>query len=194
MRKTYFIAILLVVCSLLFVVVRYFAINDDVAKYKTDVNTGIIHDSVVLETNSKKTKFEKDSIVSQNNIHEPYILDWKLLSDIDYNEIKDSIYPEGIMYPKVNTKLKTLLGREVVLKGYVIPIDEESYAISKNQMVSCFFCGAAGPESISGINFKDGNTQRLKTDKFITVKGIFRYNETNPDDWIYNIDEVVVIE
>lgn len=193
MSKTYLIAIIVVICSLLIFGSSYW-VNNNKTTDKTKVNTDIIHDSVVLGTYSEKTKFKKDSIVSQYNIDEPYTLNWKLLSDIEYSEIKDSIYPEGIMYPKVNTKLKTLLGREVVLKGYVIPIDEESYAISKNQMASCFFCGAAGPESISGINFKDGNTQRLKTDKFITVKGIFRYNETNPDDWIYNIDGVVVIE
>lgn len=123
---------------------------------------------------------------------EPYKLNWRLLEQISYSEKVTSKHPEPILYPTVNATLKKLKGKVVELNGFVIPIDNNMYALSKNIMASCFFCGMAGPETISGIKFK-GKTPRLKTDQRITVRGTFRFNETNPDDWIYHVEDAIII-
>jgi hypothetical protein len=93
----------------------------------------------------------------------------------------------------VNDNLKKLGNKKVVIKGFIVPIDSKNYAISKNVFASCFFCGKAGPETIAGLKFK-GNLPKLKTDQYVTVQGVFRYNEDNADDWIYNIDDVVIVK
>lgn len=119
-------------------------------------------------------------------------LTWKLLGEIRYFKKKHVEY--GMVdFPIVNTKLKKLQSKTVVISGFIVPIDNKNYAISKNVFAACFFCGKAGPETIAGLKFKAA-TPRLKTDTYVTVKGKFRYNETNVDEWIYNIDEVEIVD
>ena len=120
-------------------------------------------------------------------------LTWKQLGDIRYVTKSHPDYGE-VDYPQVNQLLKTRQGKEIIISGFAIPIDSKSFALSKNVFASCFFCGKSGPETIMGIHFKSDDLPKLKTDQYITLKGKFRYNETNVDDWIYHIDEAVIID
>ena len=117
-------------------------------------------------------------------------LTWSLLGKIDFLKKPDKVYGE-IMFPVINMKLKALQGKEVVISGFIIPIDNKNYAISKNVFASCFFCGKSGPESLMGIKFK-GDLPKLKTDQFVTLKGTFRYNQDDVEDWIYHIENAVI--
>jgi hypothetical protein len=119
-------------------------------------------------------------------------LTWKQLGEIKFITKKHAEYGE-IEYPLVNSKLKKLQGKEVVISGFIVPIDNKNYAISKNVFASCFFCGKAGPETIMGIKFK-GAFPKIKTDTYMTLKGKFRYNEGDPDDWIYHIENAVSVK
>ncbi|MFY7728758.1 MAG: hypothetical protein ACOVRN_04515, partial [Flavobacterium sp.] len=93
-------------------------------------------------------------------------LNWKLLGQIKYIKKPSKDYPEGVMYPIINTQLKAKQGKQVVMTGFVVPIDNKSYALSKNVFASCFFCGKAGPETIMGIKMKE--PMRFKTDQYVT--------------------------
>ncbi|HBK83497.1 MAG TPA: hypothetical protein DDZ41_07850, partial [Flavobacterium sp.] len=88
---------------------------------------------------------------------------------------------------------KALGKKTVVIKGFIIPIDSKNYAISKNVFAACFFCGKSGPETLAGIQFK-GSLPKLNTDQYVTLKGTFRYNETDIEDWIYHIDDAIIIK
>jgi len=127
--------------------------------------------------------------VIQNN---PTELNWNILGDIKYVSKKDPRYGE-ISFPVVNLKLKVLQGKKITMTGFIVPIDNKTYALSKNVFASCFFCGQAGPETIMGIVFK-GETPKLKTDQYVTLEGTFRYNENDVDDWIYHIENAVIIK
>jgi len=116
---------------------------------------------------------------------------WGLLGKIKYNNKPHQDYPEGVMYPQVNAELKAKKGKKITISGFIIPIDNENYALSKNVFAQCFFCGQAGPETIMGIKFKDLK-KRLKTDQYVTLEGNFRYNETDIEDWIYHIENAVI--
>jgi hypothetical protein len=118
-------------------------------------------------------------------------LSWKLLGQIKYIKKPSPDYPEGVMYPVVNPTLKAKQGKQIVMSGFIIPIDNKSYALSKNVFASCFFCGQAGPETIMGIKFKNAGT-KLKTDQYVTLSGTFRYNDNNVEDWIYHVENAVV--
>lgn len=119
-------------------------------------------------------------------------LTWKALAEIKYEKRKHPKYGE-VQFPIVNDKIKAKGKKKVYISGFIVPIDSKSYAISKNVFAACFFCGKAGPESIVGLKFK-GTTPKLKTDQYVTVEGAFRYNETDADDWIYNLDNVVIVK
>ncbi len=113
-----------------------------------------------------------------------------LLEKIDYVKKPDKVYGE-VMFPVINPKLKAMQGKPIVIKGFIIPIDDKNYAISKNVFAACFFCGKSGPETIMGIKFK-GSLPRLKTDQYVTLKGTFRYNDSDVEDWIYHIENTVI--
>lgn len=117
-------------------------------------------------------------------------LTWSLLGKIDYLKKPDKVYGE-IMFPVINPKLKSLQGKQVTISGFIIPIDNKNYAISKNVFAACFFCGKSGPETLMGIKFK-GELPKLKTDQFVTLKGTFRYNDSDVEDWIYHIENAVI--
>jgi hypothetical protein len=118
-------------------------------------------------------------------------LTWKLLAQIKYLKKPSKDYPEGVMYPVVNPTLKAKNKKAITMSGFIIPIDNKNYALSKNVFASCFFCGQAGPETIMGIKFKNPGI-KLKTDQYVTLQGTFRYNDSDVDDWIYHIENAVI--
>lgn len=146
---------------------------------------GVFLLSFSVKTTTSKTKFETPVLKGDT-------LTWKLLGEIKYEKRKHPKYGE-VQFPVVNDKVKTKGKKRVLISGFIVPIDSKSYAISKNVFAACFFCGKAGPESIVGLKFR-GATPKLKTDQYVTVEGIFRYNETDADDWVYNFDDVVIVK
>lgn len=118
-------------------------------------------------------------------------LSWKLLGQIKYVKKPSPDYPEGVMFPIINPTLKAKNKKTIVMSGFIIPIDNKNYALSKNVFASCFFCGQAGPETIMGIKFKNPNV-KLKTDQYVTLTGTFRYNDNDVDDWIYHVENAVI--
>ena len=119
-------------------------------------------------------------------------LTWKMLGEIKYMKKKHASYGE-VDFPIINTKLKKLAKKTIVMSGFIVPIDNKNYALSKNVFASCFFCGKSGPETIMGIKFK-GATPKLKTDTYLTIKGTFRPNENDVEDWIYNVDNAEIVK
>lgn len=128
---------------------------------------------------------------SKNNTIAADTLTWKLLGEIKFLKKKHATYGE-VDFPLVNTKLKKMQKKPIVMSGFIVPIDNKNYALSKNVFASCFFCGKSGPETIMGIKFK-GSTPKLKTDTYLTLKGTFRYNETDVEDWIYHIENAEIV-
>jgi hypothetical protein len=139
-------------------------------------------------SNVKKSNFK----VSSNKTIVEDTLTWKLLGTISYKKKTVKDYGE-VDFPVVNPKLKALGKKTVVISGFIIPIDSKNYAISKNVFAACFFCGKSGPETLAGIKFR-GSLPKLNTDQYVTLKGTFRYNETDIEDWIYHIEDAVIVK
>lgn len=147
----------------------------------------VVFISLMSFSDSKTTTTK--SVVETSVVNDT--LTWKMLGDIKYTRKKHATYGE-VEFPQVNMKLKTMQKKTVYMSGFIVPIDNKSYALSKNVFAACFFCGKSGPETIAGIKFK-GTTPKLKTDTYVTLKGTFRYNETDVEDWIYHIEDAVII-
>ena len=141
--------------------------------------------------------FQNQSEVASNTSSKRVVLaadtlTWKMLGEIKYMKKKHVSYGE-VDFPIINTKLKKLAKKTIVMSGFIVPIDNKNYALSKNVFASCFFCGKSGPETIMGIKFK-GATPKLKTDTYLTIKGTFRPNENDVEDWIYNCDNAEIVK
>ena len=133
---------------------------------------------------------EKGTIAVSSIVNDT--LTWKALGEVKFSKGTHPDYGE-VMFPKVSPRIKSLHKKKITVSGFIVPIDNENYALSKNVFANCFFCGQAGPETIMGVSFKDFKG-RIKTDTYVTLTGYLRVNENNVDDWIYNLDSSVVLK
>ena len=79
--------------------------------------------------------------------------------------------------PEFSKGLLALDGKEIRVKGYVIPVDIElgMYMVSANPFANCFFCGNAGPETVVEL-IPGSKLPRFSTDQVVTFKGILQVN------------------
>ncbi|MCX8147732.1 MAG: hypothetical protein ACK4EX_05510 [Thermaurantimonas sp.] len=118
--------------------------------------------------------------------HSQKILTWFTLGTTLSGE--DPARP-GFYQPIFSPELEKYNGQEVILTGYVIPVDfsNNTYALSKTPFANCFFCGKAGIETVVGLRFKNRQSKFL-VDQFIVVKGILRLNKHPNGDFIYYLE------
>ncbi len=116
---------------------------------------------------------------------------WLILNNLEYKEAPHEVY--GTVYlPEFSKDVKKLANKQVVIKGYLVPVDKTTWALSKNTYAACFFCGKAGPETVIGLTFK-GDPGKLKMDANATVTGKFVLNGKDVDDWMYSLVDVEII-
>lgn len=116
----------------------------------------------------------------------PVNITWNQLTDVSYVAKYNKQFQTEILYPVFGNNVKKLAGQECVISGYMIPLDIGSglYALSKNPYAACFFCGAAGVESVISLKFKT-RPRRYKTDEYCYIKGKLELNDNNVNDFIY---------
>lgn len=117
---------------------------------------------------------------------------WKTLGQLEYFDAPHDIYG-SVLLPKFTKDIKALNGKTILIKGYIIPVDNDIYALSQTVYASCFFCGKSGPETVIGLTFahKPG---KLKMDSFVLIKGKFKLNGTDLENWMYSLEEAVIVE
>ncbi|MBC7885542.1 MAG: hypothetical protein H7X99_08705 [Saprospiraceae bacterium] len=116
---------------------------------------------------------------------------WLILSDLEYKETDHKEY--GMVYlPEFSKRIRNLDNKQIIIKGYMVPVDKDTWALSKSTYASCFFCGKAGPETVVGLTFK-GDPGRLKMDAKAIVTGKFILNGSDVDDWMYSMIDVEII-
>ncbi|MEL6388717.1 MAG: hypothetical protein AAFQ02_01035 [Bacteroidota bacterium] len=80
---------------------------------------------------------------------------WKTLSKITYKKEYDDFLGFKIDKPVFAEDVKALEGQEVVVKGYIIPIEgyrsHQEFIFSAYPYNMCFFCGGAGPETVMEV-------------------------------------------
>ena len=105
-------------------------------------------------------------------------IDWNTLTNVSYKTIYDQEAGYVYMKPIFGDELKELDGKEVLLKGYVLPMDTEGeqYALSAYPYSSCFFCGGANKESVVELWLQDKG-DRFKLDQVVSIRGTLQLNE-----------------
>ena len=126
----------------------------------------------------------------------PIEIRWRKLVSINF-ELKYNEEMETEMYaPVFGEEIEALDGKEVVIKGYVIPIaideNEEVLSLSLNPYASCFFCGKASPASVMSLYMK--KKKRYKIDDYRKFKGTLELNVDNPTEFYYILRDAVEVE
>ena len=98
------------------------------------------------------------------------------------------------MIPTFGDNLHALEGKEVLIKGFVIPLDVSLnlYVLSANPYASCFFCGGAGPETVMDIVFAE--KQKFRTDEYVTLKGRLKLNADDVYKLNYILEDAEIVK
>jgi hypothetical protein len=109
---------------------------------------------------------------------------WHTLAEVGFKKELRNGYEVEV--PLFSNHLKSWNGKKIKLKGYVIPVgevgDENKFMFSSLPFNVCYFCGAAGPETIVEVE----SIEKVKfTSQSIWMEGILQLNEKDPDRHIY---------
>lgn len=111
---------------------------------------------------------------------------WKALATVEYENVPNRYFPQ----PVFNKDIKSLEGKRVTLKGFIIPLDETkkqaNFMLSMVPFSHCYFCGGAGPESIVEVK---ALTAFDYTAKPVQVSGILKLNATDENHLFYILEE-----
>jgi len=118
---------------------------------------------------------------------------WHVLAQVSFKNVKDKNGYDAEL-PVFSNYLKTYQGKKVTIKGYVIPLDEVGgdgkFMLSSLPFNLCYFCGAAGPETVVEVE----TTVKVKfSTKQITMEGTIVLNATDPDHHIYILKNAKLI-
>ena len=120
---------------------------------------------------------------------------WALFAKTKFEAKYNEKAAEYFLYPVFAPELNAQVGKELSLEGYYMPIEIEGNAyiiLSKFPYSQCFFCGAAGPESIAEIVFKV-KPGKFEMDEFLRVKGTLKLNEGDIEHGNFILEGAVIV-
>ncbi|MEJ0034418.1 MAG: hypothetical protein WDO15_30620 [Bacteroidota bacterium] len=110
---------------------------------------------------------------------------WHVLAEVGFQTRKDA---SGVIIetPVFSKNLKKYDGKKIKLKGFVIPVnevgDQNKFMLSSLPFNICYFCGAAGPETVIEVECDDSIRFNSKA---IWVEGTLYLNDSDPDHHMY---------
>lgn len=118
-------------------------------------------------------------IVGSLSVSGQTLVGWNTFAQVKFHRQYSETFgfEVNVKPPEFSKELMALNGKEIKVKGYVIPVDVElgMYMVSANPFANCFFCGNAGPETVVEL-FPNGKFPRFSTDQLVTFKGILQIN------------------
>lgn len=120
---------------------------------------------------------------------------WKTLSKITFKKQYDEMLGFKVDIPVFSKDIKKLEGKEVTIKGYIIPI--EGYKSHKEFIFSafpynmCFFCGGAGPETVMEVIAREPIEYTAEP---VIIRGRLSLNDTDVNRLMYALSEVEKVE
>ena len=119
-------------------------------------------------------------IISSGFVSAQTLVSWNTFAQVTFHkEYSETFgFEVNVKPPEFSEELMSFNGKEIRVKGYVIPVDVElgMYMVSANPFANCFFCGNAGPETVVEL-FPNGKFPRFSTDQVVTFKGILQVNK-----------------
>lgn len=120
---------------------------------------------------------------------------WTLFAKTKFEAKYNDKAAEYFLYPVFAPELTNMVGKEISLEGYYLPIDIDGDAyiiLSKFPYSQCFFCGGAGPESIAEVTFKV-KPGKFEMDQYLRVKGKLKLNEGNIEHGNFILEDAVMV-
>ena len=119
---------------------------------------------------------------------------WKTLSKITFKKQYDEMLGFKVDIPVFSDDVKGLSGKEVEIKGYIIPVEgykgHKEFVFSAFPYNMCFFCGGAGPETVMEVYAKD---EIEYTAEPVIIKGTLELNDSDINRLMYALQDAVFV-
>jgi len=120
---------------------------------------------------------------------------WKSLSKISYKKEYDELMGFKVDKPVFSESVKAMQGKEVTLKGYIIPVEgyksHKEFIFSAYPYSMCFFCGGAGPETVMEVEAVEG--VKYSADA-VYLKGNLHLNDKDINRLMYKLVNAKLIK
>ncbi len=117
---------------------------------------------------------------------------WKILANVTYKTRYDEVLKYEVDYPVFSSEIKSYEGKVVKVKGYMVPLEEYTghnyFVLSALPYNVCFFCGAAGPETVMEVYTK---SSMEFSEKPVWVKGKLKLNDSDYDHLMYILEDAI---
>jgi hypothetical protein len=121
---------------------------------------------------------------------------WGILSGVQIEKEYDDMIGMEIIRPTFGPLITAMEGKEVVVKGYIIPLEGKKkqghFMFSAFPYNMCFFCGKAGPESAMQVFTKKGKAVTY-TEDAVRVKGTLRLRRNDVTGLIYALENAELV-
>jgi hypothetical protein len=119
---------------------------------------------------------------------------WQSLAKITYTKQYDELLGFKVDVPVFSEEVKALEGTEIVVKGYVIPVEgyksHTEFIFSAFPYNMCFFCGGAGPETVMEVYANEAIQYQTES---IKIKGTLVLNDTDINQLMYVLKDVTLV-
>lgn len=120
---------------------------------------------------------------------------WKTLSKITYKKEYDEFLGFKIDRPVFSEEIKALDGKEVTVKGFIIPVEgykgHKEFILSAFPYSMCFFCGGAGPESVMEVQAIEAINYVAES---IVLKGKLHLNSEDVNKLMFSLSEARLVK
>lgn len=120
---------------------------------------------------------------------------WKTLAKITYKKEYDEFLGFKIDKPVFSEEIKALNGKEVTVKGFIIPVEgykgHKEFIFSAFPYSMCFFCGGAGPESVMEVVATEAVEYTAES---VVLKGKLSLNSDDVNKLMYALTEARLVK
>lgn len=120
---------------------------------------------------------------------------WKTLGKVTYKKKFDELLGFKVDVPVFGKEVKELDGKMITIQGYIIPVEgyksHKEFIFSAYPYSSCFFCGAAGPETVMEVKSSEPVKYSVNP---IKIKGILRLNDKDINKLMYSLNDAKIVE
>ena len=119
------------------------------------------------------------------------VISWQSLQGLALTETASSEDWPVATFP---TSAKDLAGAQVQIDGYLIPLDQTDFlfVLSQFPFSACFFCDAAGPETVIELWIRPQTLKHYRMDQRVRVQGTLRLNADNPAHLYYILEKAEI--
>lgn len=120
---------------------------------------------------------------------------WQTLAKITFKKEFDELMGFKVDVPVFGKDIKELEGKEIVVKGYIIPVDgfksHKEFIFSAFPYNMCFFCGGAGPETVMEVVASEPIEYTAES---IKIKGILSLNDSDINQLMYKLENATLVK